>query len=237
MPAPKTYTLLLKIAELSQYYLTSSSLQLRIMILSLLQAAIPPISLHEDSFLPLVNKIWPVLLPRIYDSESLVVTGALNVIAQLCQYAGDFMSGRIDDAWAEICALYDRAGLPRAQPAPTLSDVKGGPRALPTLTPKPSHGSELSFGAVMPSLVRLLMAVANNLSVKDHMSDDLVDMLTPFFDKNPQIVRILEARNPDAVWLALQLRQARNVGEINVKLRESLAINGSKRDFAVLDSR
>ncbi|KAG9542254.1 ARM repeat-containing protein, partial [Aureobasidium melanogenum] len=69
-PAPKTYNLLLKITQLTQHYLSSSSPSLRASLFSLLSTTIPSLAKHENSFLPLVNTLWPEVTSRLFDSEA-----------------------------------------------------------------------------------------------------------------------------------------------------------------------
>ncbi|KAI8942024.1 hypothetical protein NX059_000130 [Plenodomus lindquistii] len=106
-PAPRTYAILLKISSLTQHYLTTPSPTLRSSLLSLLCTTIPALAHHENSFLPLIHTLWPVILPRLEDPEAYIVAGALDVVSLLCEHAGDFMRSRVDEAW-EIFRRVDR---------------------------------------------------------------------------------------------------------------------------------
>ncbi|KAI7342729.1 hypothetical protein KC336_g23153, partial [Hortaea werneckii] len=64
-PAPKMYSLLLKITELTQHFLPAASPSLRTSLLSLIRTSVPPISKHENSFLPLINTLWPEIVSRM----------------------------------------------------------------------------------------------------------------------------------------------------------------------------
>ena len=79
-PAPRTYNILLNISKLTQHYLTSSSPELRTSLMDLLESAFPPLARHEDSFLPLVHSLWPVLVRRLDDGEAYVVAGGLRTV-------------------------------------------------------------------------------------------------------------------------------------------------------------
>ncbi|KNG48244.1 heat repeat-containing protein [Stemphylium lycopersici] len=107
-PAPRTFTILLKISELTQHYLTTNSPTLRNSLLSLLQTTIPALAKHENSFLPLINTLWPVLLPRLQDPEAYIVSNALEIVALMCMHAGEFMRTRIEDAWDVFRRVYKR---------------------------------------------------------------------------------------------------------------------------------
>ncbi|KAH6668791.1 putative TEL2-interacting protein 1 [Halenospora varia] len=66
-PPNKTYTLLQSITRLSQHYLTSPSPLLRTKLLTLITTASSSLSNNTDNYLPLINDIWPVILPLIHD--------------------------------------------------------------------------------------------------------------------------------------------------------------------------
>jgi len=102
----ETYTMIHRIAQLTQHHLPSSSPSIRISLLTLLRNALPYLSSDEDTFLPLVHLLWPVLVPRLADKEAYVVSGVLNVIGVMCAGAGDFMSGRIETLWSTIRQLH-----------------------------------------------------------------------------------------------------------------------------------
>lgn len=48
--------------------------------MDLLESAFPPLARHEDSFLPLVHSLWPVLVRRLDDGEAYVVAGGLRTV-------------------------------------------------------------------------------------------------------------------------------------------------------------
>lgn len=102
-PPPKTatYALLTRITTLTQHYLTSPTPSLRKSLLDLLVVVCPALSPDEESFLPIVNAIWPVLLERLYDPEPFVVISACKALTALCGSAGDFLSTRVKTEWWE----------------------------------------------------------------------------------------------------------------------------------------
>jgi hypothetical protein len=100
-PPPPTYTLLSRIITLTQHHLTSPSPTLRRRLLDLLSRAAPALAVDEDSFLPLVNAVWPVIVGRLRDSEPFVVTAACDTLASLCDSAGDFLASRVKTEWGE----------------------------------------------------------------------------------------------------------------------------------------
>ncbi|KAH8909552.1 hypothetical protein BR93DRAFT_975791 [Coniochaeta sp. PMI_546] len=100
-PPTPTYTLLSRITTLTQHHLTSPSPTLRRRLLDLLSRAAPALSADEDSFLPLVNAVWPVVVSRLRDGEPFVVIAACDTLASLCESAGDFLASRIKTEWGE----------------------------------------------------------------------------------------------------------------------------------------
>ncbi|KAG7101626.1 TEL2-interacting protein 1 like [Verticillium longisporum] len=100
-PKTPTYILLEKVATLTQHYLTSPTPALRKSLLDLLSTVAPALSADEDSFLPLINTVWPVVVARLYDAESFIVIAACDTLAILCATAGDFLASRIKTEWSD----------------------------------------------------------------------------------------------------------------------------------------
>jgi hypothetical protein len=220
-PAPRTYSLLLNISKLTQHYLTASSSGLRTSLLDLLSASFPALAKHEDSFLPLINTLWPVLLPRLSDSEPYVVAGSLRVIGLMCKYAGDFMSGRVDEAWPQMKKLYrlrtGRAGDPLAHrqrgtassTADITSIVSVGKRKEVS-QPAVQHYIDAPSRIIWEALVSTLVDVITYTATNDVLFDDVLEMLAPVITSRPEVRQALELRNADAVWLALFRLEAKS---------------------------
>ncbi|KAI0802658.1 armadillo-type protein [Xylaria sp. FL0064] len=98
-PQTRTFQLLLRIANLTQHYLTSPTPTLRKSLLNLLGMVCPALAPDENEFLPLVNAIWPVLIERLYDPEAFVAIAACEALCALCAAAGDFLSTRFKTEW------------------------------------------------------------------------------------------------------------------------------------------
>jgi hypothetical protein len=216
-PAPRTYDILLRISELTQHYLTTSSPNLRTSLLSLLRTTIPALAKHENSFLPLINTLWPVLLPRLQDPEAYVVSNALDILALMCEHAGDFMRSRIDDAWEVFGKLHRRTkqrsdrridNQPLISSPLSLASVDTGMKNLSVATtPTPTtYRPELYVDAptrmIWNSLVSLLCAIAGHVTIRDERLDDLFDILDPVLERE-DVRRALEMCNADMVWLRL----------------------------------
>jgi hypothetical protein len=120
-PLSKSHALLLRIAESTPYHLSSPSPRVRLTILQLLARIATPLSADENTFLPLINSIWPALVPRLFagshagDSRELeeggtepgyTVTAAANTVSALCVTAGNFMASRIEDMFPNLEKMY-----------------------------------------------------------------------------------------------------------------------------------
>ncbi|OQD91132.1 hypothetical protein PENANT_c001G02643 [Penicillium antarcticum] len=122
-PLTKTHSLLLHIAKQIPLHLTTPSLELRKTLLDILTAMIPVLSQNENSFLPLINDLWPAVAKRrspdpvgpmtkqaslrprrnlTPDTEEniakdLYVTEArVKAMGAMCRAAGDFMASRVE---------------------------------------------------------------------------------------------------------------------------------------------
>ena len=214
-PAPKTYSILLKISQLTQHYLTSSSPSLRNSLLSLLNTTIPALARHENSFLPLINTLWPVLLPRISDNEAYIVANTLDTIGVMCQYAGDFMKSRIEQTWEDIKDVYRRTYQPTKRFSRNLEIRIKKPEKqqlfkqdddAAVISTSAGVGSHQEFYVDAPSrliwdsLTRLLCMISAYVTIREEFFDDIMDMLEPVLD-DKNVVSSLETRNADAVWL------------------------------------
>ncbi|KAF1965582.1 ARM repeat-containing protein [Bimuria novae-zelandiae CBS 107.79] len=235
-PAPATFSLLLKISSQTQHYLPSTSPSLRTSLLSLLQTTIPALAKHENSFLPLINELWPVLLPRLEDNEAYIVANTLDVVALLCEYAGAFMRSRIEGAWDVLKRLYRRTaqragqagGLRQRHSTPTrlaeLSTITGSGRSTASSLSSPTPHLLGVYTAtptkmLWEALVRFLSKVARYVPISDELFDEVLDMLESVLDE-PEVKEALEKRNKDAVWLRLYRRSRDAAGEEGGLVRE-----------------
>ncbi|TQV92629.1 HEAT repeat protein [Cordyceps javanica] len=141
-PSSSTYQLLNRVASLTQYYLTSPTPKLRRSLLELLQSAVSVLSADEDSFLPLVNTLWPVVIGRLQDPEPYVVVEACVALAGLCVAAGDFLTSRFQTAWQDGLRNFCRKAKRAAAVAGI--DRPGGRNLGP-----PVHGSLSSTEVVV----------------------------------------------------------------------------------------
>lgn len=235
-PSSSTYQLLNRVANLTQYYLTSPTPKLRRSLLALLKSATSVLAADEDSFLPLVNALWPVVISRLRDPEPYIVVEACSTLAGLCDAAGDFLASRFKTEWhdgglRDFCRKAKRAAATAAgrssAPSAARQTLSQGPSAdvmvplrsdsgldVRTTTlrrrEEPSSSSGLGQHAsparIWAAVVSLLTAIVANVRIDDDMFDDVLDLLVDVLDRKPDAKAALEVINADAVWLALYER-------------------------------
>ncbi|KAL5115367.1 hypothetical protein ACEQ8H_006743 [Pleosporales sp. CAS-2024a] len=205
-PAPRTYDLLLRISSLTQHYLTTPSPQLRTSLLSLLRTTIPPLAKHENSFLPLINTLWPVLLPRLQDPEAYVVSNALDIIALMCENAGGFMRTRIEESWHLLRQTWkrtkqreDRRG---GNKKGLLTGFETDMQHLSVSTYRPEMYVDTPTKMIWNSLVGLLCAIAEHVTIRDERLEEISQMLDPVLER-ADVKKSLDKGNADALWLLL----------------------------------
>ncbi|KAF9875613.1 HEAT repeat protein [Colletotrichum karsti] len=234
-PKTPTYTLLEKITSLTQHYLTSPSPTLRKSLLDLLATVSPALSGDENSFLPLINSVWPVVTGRLYDQEAFVVISACDALCMLCVTAGDFLSSRIKTEWWDGLGKWCRTkkqeavrsqSKGRSYQGSSNTDRPAASASHGILIPVRSGGDLLGQQAadiannsgsgglgrfaqaaqVWEAVVRLLVAIVSHVRIEAEIFDEFLDLLADVLDKNPEARQALEVVNADAVWFALYQR-------------------------------
>jgi len=218
-PAPRTYNLLFKITELTQHFLPSASPSLRASLLSLIRTTVPAIARHENSFLPLINTLWPEIVSRLDDAEAHVQAAALEIVGVLCEHGGDFMTGRVVQLWPGVLEIYRKTVediLNSAHPntavqakqkkqslgtalIPSGSSFK---HAVARMQSSPADYSDTSIRLVWEALVNALEVVVRNVPLPPELFDDALEMLDPVLEGRQDVREALEEENADAVWLA-----------------------------------
>ena len=106
----KPHDLLLSIASSTPPHLASPSPQVRLTLLQLLTRISTLLSQDENSFLPLVNAVWPSIVPQLLspdDDPAYVTCAAAETISALCVGGGDFMTSRVEDIFPQLAKLYE----------------------------------------------------------------------------------------------------------------------------------
>ncbi|KAH8672001.1 armadillo-type protein [Tricladium varicosporioides] len=182
-PLNKTYSLLQSITRLSQHYLTSPSPLLRAKLLTLITTASSSLSNNTDNYLPLINDIWPVILPLIHDSSPYVCTTALTTISAICRTAKSFMGSRISSEWGNIMGVAKRAKRGMEKEEKSGRGIYGEAR-------KKWEG-----------IVELLCAIVGYAEVGDEIIDDCLEVLGSLVWERAEVRSAMERGNEDAVWL------------------------------------
>ena len=189
LPPTKTYTLLHRIAHLTQHYLTTSSPHLRTRLLTLLTTSFSSLASNENQFLPLINDIWPVVIARLYDSEPYVAIAAAETVSAMCRCAGDFLGTRIRTEWGDLMKFTRQAKGRMA------GEKKGSG----------GRGPYSQVSKVWESVVGLLGAIVENVMVEDEMFDEVLEVLgMEEVERRENLRAALEVVNADAVWLGMQ---------------------------------
>jgi hypothetical protein len=223
-PNSPTYQLLQRVASLTQHYLTSPTPTLRRSLLELLTTAASVLAADEDSFLPLVNAIWPVVIARLHDPETFIVVEACETLSGLCKAAGDFLSTRWKTEWGDglrdWCrkikqqASRDRGrsnvsskSLSQSMPGkdiviPIRSSDGLEVQSLSVKSTEPSGGlgQHASPVRIWEAVVKLLTAIISYVKVEDEMFDEILDLLADVMERNQEVREALEVINADAVW-------------------------------------
>ncbi|KAL1305942.1 hypothetical protein AAFC00_004083 [Neodothiora populina] len=199
-PAPKIFALLLKITALTQHYLSSSSPSLRISLLALIRTTIPALAKHENSYLPLVNTLWPEITSRLLDDEPHVATACMQIISTMCEYAGTFMKSRIVALWPELAKLFRRAS--REVRMQQVSKGHHSTHAALSLRYTDAGYVDVSSRAVWGSSLELLKTIIKHVGVDADTFEEILSMLQPLQELNEDIMAIFNEYNADAVWLA-----------------------------------
>ncbi|KAF2144244.1 uncharacterized protein K452DRAFT_357137 [Aplosporella prunicola CBS 121167] len=217
-PAPKTYALLLKISSLTQHYLSAPSPTLRTSLLGLLSTTLPALARHESSLLPLINALWPSVLPRLHDTEPYVVAGACDAVAAMCVYAGEFMRSRIEDVWAVVLRLYRSGGIGGSSssissgrnttttPIASLTASMASTSLTPTpttTTQTPAHYTPAPTRLIRAAALNLVTTALNTLTLDDAAVAEALDLLLPVVVARADVRAAFERWNADAVWLAV----------------------------------
>lgn len=134
----KSHNLLLSIARSTVPHIASPSPRVRHLLLDLLKDVSPLLGQDEDSFLPLINAIWPVIVPRLFAEQATGesinaeeelaynIRAAADTITVLCTNAGDFMSSRIDDIFQQLVRLFKKTEAQVMHKSPGKSHQTNG---------------------------------------------------------------------------------------------------------------
>ncbi|KAF2219036.1 armadillo-type protein [Elsinoe ampelina] len=216
LPAPQTYPLLLRISSLTAHYLPSPSPSLRLSLLTLLSDILPSLAAHEDSFLPLVNTLWPEIVSRLRDEEPGIVAAALRVIEGMGREAGGFMRGRVRDVWPELVrvggrvmrevdgdAADTRRGGGAGRGVGREVEVRDKTGMAVGLTRRMEVGYvDPSVKGMWAALKGVMVVAVRDVGIGEDMFEDALGLLGPVEGMDEEERRVLEGVIVGAVWLA-----------------------------------
>ncbi|MCJ1451150.1 hypothetical protein MMC28_001485 [Mycoblastus sanguinarius] len=195
-PQPsKTHTLITSITSLTPAHLTTPSAPLRAHILTLLVSALPILASNTDTFLPIAATLWPAITARLYDSEAYITLAAANALSTLCECAGDFLAGRVEDEWEKLRRFYGRVEREMREEG----RVQGKRRGMKW--------------RVWDAVVGLVVCVVRNVGVKGEMEDGVFEMLGGWAGQREDVRNVLEWLNADALWLIEEKTRIKEGGE------------------------
>lgn len=205
-PAAKTYNLLLKITTLTQHFLPSASPSLRISLLGLIRTAVPAMAQHENSFLPLINTLWPEVTARLEDSEINVQVTALEIISIFCEYAKDFMRSRMLQLWPLLHQLHQRVAQgvtdsgvhtkARNQHQRDMIFKAKGEAA----TAAPTDYNNTLTRMLLEAVIKTVTIAVRFVPLPPEKFDEALELLKSSLD-DETTRRALVTQNSDAVWL------------------------------------
>lgn len=221
----KPHTMLLSIAQSTVPHLASPSPKVRHLLLDLLKDIAPLLSQDEKSFLPLINTIWPVVIPRLFADQQndeevgFNVIAAAETIAILCVHAGDFMSSRIEDIFQQLLRLYKstqkQVGLDKGGNKKNTGSSENAIRSVAgivthddtAIRPTAVNTSlaistpiRTSQSQVLNALTNLLVTVLGHVSLSLDTGDTVTDVLLPLLDHKPDVRTALATYNEDKLW-------------------------------------
>jgi hypothetical protein len=225
----KSHQLLLNIAQSTVPHLSSPSAKVRLTLLELLQDVCPILALHENTFLPLVNLIWPAVVARLFTmNDGAAGDAAFNVravavtIAAICRGAGHFMASRIEDTFVDFETLFKRTYSSVVRPTKShkpvaLLNVPGRALSVPMNSSMvPSHEritvdpesaifsspdtARTSSGQILEALVDLMVTILRSVRLSEDNADKAFELLGPFKHRKTVRDTLLEY-NEDAAWL------------------------------------
>ncbi|WOO81086.1 TELO2-interacting protein 1 [Vanrija pseudolonga] len=215
-PPTRSQEVAQQILEKATYYLSHSSPFLRARVLGLIARAIPVLASggREGDLLPLIDRAWPIILTRLDDPVPYVVTEAAEVIASLAEHVGEYVSRRIaDDAWPRLLRLLNsqaevdkKSALARRGAVGTTSEWTV------------SHRLHLA-------LLSTATFIAAEVPVKDGVLWEIITAFVPLLDARVhgdlqeaarKLYSALDARDGDAVWMALRATSGRLKGDNGV---------------------
>ncbi|EDU42727.1 conserved hypothetical protein [Pyrenophora tritici-repentis Pt-1C-BFP] len=175
-----------------------------------------------------------------YDPEAYVVSNALDILALMCEHAGDFMRTRIEDSWHLVKKVYQctkqhenrNKASTKTKFSSTLK-INAIETGMQRLSMRPQQTMsierpELYVNApsrmIWSSLVGLLCSIAKYVTIREERFEDTMNMLDPVLARS-DVREALECANADAVWLRLYKKSQRG-GSDETGMKKSQMVMG-----------
>lgn len=246
----KAHTLLLSIATSTVPHLASPSHRVRHLLLDILKDISPLLARDENTFLPLVNAVWPVVVPRLFadkdsgEEVSYNIAAAADTIGLLCVSAGDFMSSRIEEISEQLFQLIESIQQ-QNQPSRTKALSKESATAVDmqiVRTTKESASQQLqthpqirtSNMQVLDALLNLLIAVIGHVRLTRDTMDHVINLLLPHMSDKKEIRLVLESANADMVWLHdvehMNSQNSKTVEDVRIQTNDEIPENTTAKE-------
>ncbi|KIX98476.1 uncharacterized protein Z520_05777 [Fonsecaea multimorphosa CBS 102226] len=225
----KSHQLLLNIAKSTVPHLSSPSPKVRSTLLELLQEISPLLAGHENTFLPLVNSIWPAVVSRLLPGSDptaanapYITRAAALTVADICRAAGDFVSSRIEALFDELEILFEKTcstvlrsttrqksvGIPNIKRSGLIispsdsTQLKNESASSPGQSSMAPYSSPFrsSDGQLLEALVTLLVTILQHVQISEDYVDKVFMLLAPLMHTE-RVRQALLSYNEDAVWL------------------------------------
>ena len=174
--SPTTYRIVKSISQVAKHFLSHESFRVRCRVLHLLQSASTTLCQDQDEFWPIIHEIWPGIASRLDDSVHVVTMAAIQLVATLARFAGDFLSSRVKNHWPRLVEI-SRAALCQQ----TLAKQNEWTRPAP---------AQMQFGQAC--VVELLLTLSRCVKLSPQMENDLSDLLTPLVASRPDVLNALQ---------------------------------------------
>lgn len=186
--------LIARVMRQAQFYLTYDAGDIRHALMQIVNQGFRALQHDENTLLPVINDLWPVLILRLYDSESYVAIETLAVLTTILKSAGDFLSSRIEDEWPRLRAFLLQHRLVARTSA----------QRQPSGDSLVRRQSTQVWKASMEFMETLLSAVR----IGADMEDDILEIFGGEVQLTPGLTSSLETMNGDALWLTRQAARA-----------------------------
>ncbi|CAH1773622.1 unnamed protein product [Owenia fusiformis] len=178
------------------HILSTGNPRLRLQVLDVIENGCLAMANHKDDLLPMVHKLWPAILQRFKDDETLVTVRALKMLQIMTEISGDFMRRRIvKDILPRLMDFLKKQALISAKAGQTYkftSVCKLQLAILQTMGDMAKqinlHENEIEFDHVLTAFLPYLHSVQPQVLQK---------AATKMFLEMSYV-------DPDAVWLKLQ---------------------------------